>query len=147
MKKIQIATELKNLEKQILSKRNRKPALLTRDWAKQMQPKPGVYAWFRGETLIYVGESGNLAERLDDSRRTWNHTLRRAIGEAKYSKRDDYTKATSGKRYSDKIEILLNRHMQKLRVSVLVVEFGRTELEEHLIEKYEPIYNKKRRRA
>jgi hypothetical protein len=50
-------------------------------WIGQFPKRAGVYAVFHGKRIIYVGESGSLKGRMQDLRRTENHTLRRQLGE------------------------------------------------------------------
>ena len=128
-------------------KQNRKPASLTREWSKAMPGEPGVYAWFEGNNLIYVGESGLLCDRLDDARRTYNHTLRRSLGRTRFSKLKHYRPATGSKKFPANIEKRLDDLMKTLTVSVVPVPFGRTEVEEYMKEKYGPMHNDKYRRG
>ena len=51
--------------------------------------KAGIYGIWKGETLEYVGETGNLKKRIGDLRDTRNHTFRHSIGKA-YKERTDF---------------------------------------------------------
>ncbi|MCW9046956.1 MAG: hypothetical protein OQK46_02665 [Gammaproteobacteria bacterium] len=99
------------------------------------------------EKVVYVGETGLLQGRMNDVRNTRNHTLRRSIGERKFSKHSHYTKATSSLKYAEDIEILVNKYIESLIVSILPVNLGRSELEEYLVSKYDPVYNKRKKRV
>lgn len=147
MKSSAINTELRRLERKLLHPANRVPSKLTRPWSSSMPEGPGVYAWFEGETVVYVGESGCLRDRCDDSRRTRNHTLRRSIGAAKFAGIAGYAKASSKNNFPLRIEKKLDAHMRRLFISAIQVPFGRTELEEYLVAKHHPKYNTRRQRG
>jgi len=117
---------------------------LTRSWASQFPPKPGVYIFRLGDTIIYAGETGNIRGRMKDLVDTRNHTLRRSIGTKLYSNRPDFTKPSSRNRFCDAIETELNLYISSgLTLSFLPVDLGRKELEEKLIEIHAPEYNNK----
>jgi hypothetical protein len=142
-----IDNELRKLERKLLDRANRRPVELTRSWSSSMPEGPGVYAWFEGDQMIYVGESGCLRDRCNDSRRTHNHTLRRSIGAARFATVPGYAKASSRDNFPLHIEAKLNEYMGTLCVSAIQVLFGRSELEEYLIAKHEPRYNSKKQRG
>ena len=146
MKERSVKQKLYALERQLLSARRRQLAQLTPEWAKRQPNKPGVYAWFDEENVVYIGESGNLSKRMGDAMRTPNHTLRRTIGTKKFMKHKGFEGATARKPFPPHIEKLLESYMRSLHVAILPVDFGRTELEEHMVDTFSPIYNKKRRR-
>jgi len=75
---------------------------------------------------------------MKDLRYTLNHTLRRNIGNTLFSNRKDFKIATSKKKFPSKIEDLVDQYMENLKVIIAPVYFGRTEIEEYLIEKYKP---------
>ena len=117
---------------------------LTRSWASELPPKPGVYIFRLGDTIIYAGETGNIRGRMKDLVDTRNHTLRRSIGTKLYSDRPDFTKPSSKQRFCDAIEAELNLYISSgLTLSFLTVDLGRKELEEKLIDIYTPEYNNK----
>lgn len=113
-------------------KANQKKELLTREWAKNNFPsKPGVYCFFESGNLVYVGESGNLCERMKDMLNTKNHNLRRLIGESKFSKHKGYKKASSKQSYSEEIEVKLVEWIKNsLTVSSVPIHIGRKEFED-----------------
>jgi excinuclease UvrABC nuclease subunit len=113
----------------------------------QISSDAGVYAFFDKEQMVYVVESGSLRGRLNDLRRTVNHTLRKSIGEKRCSVIEGYVKATSKKKFPNHIEELVNIYICSLQVSIVPVSLGRTEIEEYLINKYKPIFNSKTRRG
>lgn len=99
-----------------------------------------------GEEVVYVGETGNLKDRIHkDMKNTLNHTLRRNIGAYHFADHPDYSPATSKKKFAPSIEAIVTEYgREHLTVSYVVVHVGRLEVEEHLIQKHDPIYNKKR---
>lgn len=143
----QITAELERLELELMDPKLREPVLLNTEWASGMPNEAGVYAWFDGDELIYVGETGLMAKRMGDARRTVNHTLRRSIGADRFSGESGYEPATSKNKFPTAIEERLDGYMKTLSVAALVVKFGRTELEEHVVDKHNPKYNSKKRRG
>lgn len=141
MNSVDIAEEIERIELLLMDPDNRRGAILTREWSKSYPTLPGIYAWFEGRKPIYIGESGNISARLDDSRRTANHTLRRSIGLLQFGER-----VNRNKNFSPEVEEKVDASMRALKVSVVSVNFGRTETEEHLVNKYRPVHNKALRR-
>ena len=87
--------------------------------------------------IRYVGETGNIYKRMKDLLKTYNHTFRRSLGKKHYSNEKDYFKASSSKKFSDRIEAELDDYMFKnCEVSFLDVRLGRKELEEFIQDKY-----------
>ncbi len=116
-------------------------------WIGEFPDEPGVYAVFREALLIYIGETASIRKRMRDLRDTRNHTLRRKIGK-ELAHHPEFIHATASKKYPDEIERLLTETMRTtLTVAVLPVFFGRKELEEYVIRRLCPSYNKKPRRG
>jgi hypothetical protein len=135
---------LKSLQEELLEKSKKHDIELTNQWVKSFPDEPGVYAIFENDTLLWVGETGNIHKRMNDLRKTVNHSFRRIFGNKRYGE-----VATSKKKFSDEVEKKINDYFREnLKVSFLVVSLGRLELEEHIIEKYRDtgIYNIKRKR-
>lgn len=108
----------------------------THNWRKEVVPDfPGVYALFENQdSLLYIGETGNLRERMSDICRTVNHTFRRQLA----CKRFGATKTS--KKFDPDIELILDAFFEeKLHVSFIRVNFGRMEIEEFLVAKYQKI--------
>jgi hypothetical protein len=122
--------------------------LLTSDWKNTFPSEPGVYLLMDvAGVIIYVGETGNLRGRMNDLRDSRHHTLRRKIGKKYYEGQSDYITASVSKKFPPRIEALVDRRLKKLLISVLVVEFGRKEFEEFLINKHHAqIFNSRRKR-
>ncbi len=97
----------------------------------------GVYAVFKGRTLLYVGETKNLKHRLGNLKRTRTHTLRRSVGTYLLKART----GTDGK-FPGRIEDRLDRFLfGECRYAVLPIRFGRKEVEAFIIRKDKPTYN------
>jgi hypothetical protein len=122
--------------------------LLTAEWPKQFPASPGVYAVFDEKNLIYVGESGSLRERMGDLRETRHHTLRRQLGAVMFGDQTDFRHGSSKARFPDSIEAVLNEYIRgHLTVNVVVVNLGRKEIEELLINREKPKFNLKTKRG
>ena len=143
----QIKRHIDFLKKIINNPENRIIVELTSEWRNENfgdKNKPGVYAVFRDHKVIYVGETGNIKKRMADLGRTYNHSLRRAIGAERFGK-----KVKSNEKYNDHQEKKLDEYFRKqLQVSFVEVDLGRKELEEELIKEYgkEQLYNARERR-
>lgn len=120
---------------------DRKKVELTLEWVKDFEPGAGVYVIFEKGKPIYVGETKSIPDRMNDLRKTYNHTLRRSIGAAKFSALPGYVKASSHKKFPDEIEKKLDAAMCRLEVKALTIGFGRKEVEEYLIKAYDNLYN------
>lgn len=111
---------------------------------KQIASYPGVYILFDSDNLCYVGESSNLRERMSDMRHTYKHTIRKKIGKFHFD-----GKIKKGERkFCPQVEERLNKFFsEKISVAHVPIDFGRTEIEEYLVDKYEgSIYNNKSNR-
>ncbi|SEW16842.1 GIY-YIG nuclease family protein [Chitinophaga arvensicola] len=116
-------------------------------WRKPFPQKAGAYVIRQSSRLVYIGETGNIKERMGDIVRTCNHTLRRTLGAEMYDGHPGYKKATSKERFCDEIEVLLNDFMStQLTVAFLEIELGRAELEDFIIRTELPVYNIKKPR-
>lgn len=138
-----IAAYLISLENQILRGEKRRIEL-THKWANLFPPEPGIYIVFEDSALVYVGETGNIRGRLRDLLDSRHHTLRRSIGKINFHKIAGYQDATTRQKFPPHIEEKVNRWLlEKGFVSIMSLSLGRKELEEALIKKYSPKYNKK----
>lgn len=132
-----------NYEQFILLSENRIAFDFSKDWKNNVSTKAGVYVFFEENKIVYIGEIKSLRSRMGDIKRTVNHTLRRKIGEILFNKIEGFIKASSKRKFPEHIEKLINEYMCKLKVVILPIQFGRCEVEEYLINKYEPIFNSK----
>jgi hypothetical protein len=137
---------IRNIEKRIFLKSNRIRYKASKEWLKEIPSEAGIYAFFKNDTIIYIGETGSLRGRMRDSTRTVNHTLRRTIGKRKYKNVKGYQEATSHKKFPDHIERQINKYMSSLNIVIIPVSFGRSEIEEYIVDRYRPIYNNKFKR-
>lgn len=121
--------ELKDCEKIKFQRLNK--------WRKEIIPDfPGVYALYERREekyfLLYIGETGNLRERMSDICRTVNHTFRRQLA----CKHFNVPKAKG--KLAKETENMLNKFFdENLYVSFIKVNFGRTEIESFLVTKYQ----------
>jgi GIY-YIG catalytic domain len=100
------------------------------NWRQTTIPnEAGVYALYEGtEKLIYVGETGNLRERMNEINRTVNHSFRKQLGANRFGG------IKSKKKFPDDIEALLDIFFKEhLYVSFIEVNFGRLEIETFII--------------
>lgn len=142
-----IEKELERIKNLLLDQDRWQSIELTRSWAKKQFQSAGVYMLFDGETPVYVGETRKISGRMMDMLDSRHHTVRRSIGEKYYSEQDGYKKATSNLKHPDHIEALVQNHLMKLKLSTLPISFGRKEFEEHIIDKYDPGLNRKKKRG
>lgn len=109
---------------------------------KHLTHSPGIYALFEKETLVYVGETGDLLKRMSDITRTVNHSFRKQLGFRKFGG------VKSSKKFETKIETLLDNYFDnELFISFLEINFGRLEIETYLVDKYQnQIINSEKKR-
>ncbi len=111
----------------------------TKDWRNEfILDFPGVYALYEriGDdyVLLYIGETGSLKERMSDICRTVNHTFRRQLGQKRFNGNK------SKKKFDVEIESMLDNFFDdKLYLSFIKVNFGRTEIESYLVTKHQDI--------
>ena len=135
---INIEKYLSSLKATLLHLDNWQPMQLARAWAKTVPSAPGVYVLKEQSEIIYVGETGNLRQRMIDLMDTRHHTARRTIGHKLFSELKGYHSASSKKKFPPHVESLLNDHIcTHLCIAYLVVSLGRKELEEMLIDEIE----------
>lgn len=117
---------------------------LTYSWASQFPSEPGVYSIFEDEELVYVGETGNIRERMRDILDTRHHTLKRNIGKQNFSNAPGFRAASSKKKFPENIEKMVNEWLlQKMSVSVMPLYLGRKELEVFIFKSMKKTYNLK----
>jgi len=127
---------------------NADPIELTRAWARTFPKRSGVYSIFDKRELVYVGESGSVRGRMMDLLDSRHHVLRRNLGSALFRGEPEFISATSKTKFPPQYEAQLNDYIQsQLKICVVTVSLGRKEIEEWLIESYDPTHNKKRRRT
>ena len=143
----QIEEYLTGLEDKLLNS-ERIEIEFSRKWANSFPIGSAVYIFRRGNDVVYVGETGSLKGRMQDILNTKHHTLRRNFGNHYFCDHPLYEKPSSKKSFCTELEVLLNQNMTKeLRLSYLVTELGRKELEERLFYKHKPQYAIKGKRG
>ncbi|MCB0541330.1 MAG: GIY-YIG nuclease family protein [Bacteroidetes bacterium] len=97
----------------------------------------------KSDKLIYVGESSNVGERITThSGRTYFSALRRHIGTEILGY--ELKEINKKKRYFSDIEDKnVTEFLRNCKATIFPVNFGRYELEEHLIKKHRPLLNRK----
>lgn len=103
----------------------------------------GIYWVESGNDVIYVGESSNIADRWNvHSQKTYFSALRRNIGRTLFGFELQTVKGR--KRYfQEKEDKEITKYLKKAKILTYPVNFGRFELEEFLINKYNPPLNRK----
>jgi len=103
-----------------------------RKWSSNFPDVSGLYAIFDNGTLIYIGESANVKERMKELKRTINHTFRRKLCFKLFGKHPIVKS-----KYPEEIETALNDfYLSNISVSAIEMNFGRLETETYLINKY-----------
>jgi GIY-YIG catalytic domain len=128
---------LQELMLNLCDKKNWQSIQLTKEWTNAIPNVAGVYALKQSDnnSIVYVGETGNLRGRLKDLLDSRHHTVRRTIGEKFYSQIEGYESATSKLKFPSHIEVLVNEHIcKKLSIAYIEVKLGRKELEENVQE-------------
>lgn len=135
------------MENKLIKNENKKEVELFSDWVKGFPTKPGIYVAFEDGNLVYVGETGNIRGRMRDLQDSRHHSLRRNIGRHNFSSELGYEDANTKKKFPKQIEKKVDHWLrERIKISVLPTKLGCKELEEKLIEKYNPKYNKKGQR-
>lgn len=148
MTKEEIDQYLGELEDKLLNHSEQIPIELTRAWAGHFHDEAAVYIFREDDVICYVGETGSLRGRMNDILNTKNHTVRRNLGSAHFAKHPNFEKASSRRSFHDEIELLLNDVITKhLKLSYILVDLGRKELEERLFDKFQPCYSIKGKRG
>ena len=105
---------------------------------------PGLYyIEHDNDGLIYIGESSNIRDRYKTHcGTTYFSALRRHIGTDLL---DFELQTRNGKKryFSESEDLSINRYQKKCSVKAMTIYFGRFELEEYLIRKFNPRLNRK----
>lgn len=132
---IQLRDLLKMAEKNLLSADRLKFEISVKWRNRHVPDYPGIYALFEGpDNLIYIGETGNLRERMSDICRTVNHTFRKQFAHKRYGA------LKTRKKFNDEIELKLDNFFRDhLHMAFIEVNFGRVEIETCLVTKYQNV--------
>lgn len=123
-------------EQELISKKQIK-FKFDKKWSDNFPKKAGVYAIFYKDKLVYVGESANLKERMKEVKRTYNHSFRRKLG-----KHLNVEALIINGKFPLELETLLNEHyLEFLGFTYVEVNFGRLEIENHLMQRHEGVLN------
>ena len=142
-----IGRYLYRLEAKLL-KESKVRVSLSHSWANSFPAKPGVYIAYKGKVIVYVGETGNVRGRMRDLLDSRHHTLRRHIGKSNFSNLKGYRDATSKNKFPSHIENKVNLWIKKnILIAAVIIRLGRKELEERMVKKFVPSYNKKGERV
>jgi len=89
-----------------------------KSWRENVIPSyPGVYALYENkDNLLYIGETGNLKERMSDICRTVNHTFRRKLAHKMFG----VTKTKSKAKFGDETESLFIRFIFRRKIALIV---------------------------
>ena len=139
---------LMELESKLKKKEIWRDIILTKEWVANIDNIAGVYVLKEksNDKVVYVGETGNLRERMKELFDSRHHTIRRNIGEKKFSKEKGFEKATTKKKFPEHIECLVKQYIEEeLLIAILKVPLGRKELEESIEEKIDPEYKLNKR--
>jgi hypothetical protein len=100
-------------------------------WVNQFEDKPAIYAIFKSDVLVYIGETASLKKRMSDIRRTYNHTFRKHLGIKLFK-----IKPNKKGFFSEENEITLNTYFEEnIKVTFYYINFGRSEAESYIIHK------------
>jgi hypothetical protein len=121
---------MERLERELLAAR-RVSFSFDRAWLNNFEAKPGLYAIFSGDTLLYIGESADLRFRMQEVKRTVNHSFRKKLGIYLFNA------SLEGYKFSKEVEAKLDQYYRdNLSFASLPLSFGRLEVETFLINKY-----------
>lgn len=129
---------LNQLKGMLMKPSNFKCVSLNREWTRSFPSLAGVYVFMHKSKLVYVGETGNLRERMKDLLDSRHHTIRRTIGKRFFIDIEGFVAATNKLRFPEHIELLVNKHIcEELQIAYLPVSLGRKELEEQIMSEIE----------
>lgn len=103
------------------------------NWTTNLPKLPGIYVVWNGDNqIVYVGETSNLQERMNDLKDTRHHTLRRTVGNMEFSIESDFQKASSKLKFSPRIENMVAAFFEaNLSLTYCATKIGRKEFEEY----------------
>jgi hypothetical protein len=147
MEESAVQQEFERIEKYLFDSSNWQNMTLTRAWAKSQPVEAGVYMLFENGKPVYVGESGSISGRITDMLDSRHHTVRRSLGEKRFSNVPGFVKATSKRKHPVHIENLIHETLSSFKICVLPIKIGRKEFEEYIFPKYAPELNRKSKRG
>jgi hypothetical protein len=147
MKESTVQQEFERIEKYLFDNSNWHDMTLTKACAKSLPRDAGVYMLFENGKPVYVGESGSISGRITDMLDSRHHTIRRSLGEKRFSHVSGYIKATSKRKHPEHIEDLINETLSSFKICALPIKIGRKEFEEYVFPKYVPELNRTSKRG
>lgn len=142
-----IQKEFDRIEAYLFNKAHWQPMILTRSWARSQPKEAGVYMLFEKGKLVYVGETGSIAGRITDMLDSRHHTVRRTLGEKRFSHIQGFAKASSAAKHPEHIETKVEETLSSFSLCVLPIKIGRKEFEEYIFSKYDLELNIKAKRG
>jgi len=134
---------LEELEEQLINGERVPFQTSSRGWPKSFPKEAGVYILRENGEICYCGETKDIQVRVRNLITKDSHTSRKNIGIKKFSGLPNFERP-KGKVFSPHFEAELNRILEaNFEITVLPVSIGRKELEEKIVGKYEPIYNRR----
>jgi predicted GIY-YIG superfamily endonuclease len=132
-------------EAELTAPASRTPFEFTADFRKALPTKGGVYVVFHERDVIYVGETTSLRHRLGvHMRNPENHVLALKLARLLYDKANGNGSAGSTRKFKESHKAATREWIrQNLSVSYVHLPIGRKELEERLVGKYDPEFNKR----
>lgn len=141
MKRSQIEDYLKNLENQLVNDSVAINIELISTWANSFPKKASVFLFREDGVICYVAETASIKDELNGILKSKNHAFRINLGKQYFAENPNYTKSSISKEFSDEMQTLINeRIIATLTISYILVDLGRRELEERLINKFSPKY-------
>ena len=134
---------LRTYETRLMDVDRRRAVELSLPWERTFEYEPGVYVVFNHTRIVYVGETASLRSRMNNLRHTQQHTLRRTVGRSEFRDVPGFQEATSSKKFPAHVETMVIDFLNSLQLAATRVPFGRKEVEEFLVSKYDPTYNQR----
>lgn len=134
--KSEITSFVNNFEKELLDAKKIKFSF-HRKWSSNFPSEAGIYAVFDKNKLVYIGETANIKERMKEVKRTYNHSFRKKLG--RHLVKD--AKIVKGK-FDEALETKLNDYyLEHISIACKALNFGRLEVESHLIHRNKGLLN------
>lgn len=126
----QIIAFVREVENELLNSTKIKFSLNPK-WLSNIPFEAGIYAAFDKKNLVYIGETANLNSRMNEVKRTYNHSFRKQLGKKLFN----IKKSPKGK-FPEKIENALNSYFEKnISFTFKRLNFGRLETESLLVQR------------
>jgi len=136
---------LDHSDRHLSDPQNRAAFAYTTHFRARLPQHGGVYVFFLNDEVVYVGETKSLRQRLGNHMRNpENHVLALKIARLLFDILNGPGAAGSRRAFAeDHKQLTRDWVARSLQVAWLPVQLGRKELEEFLIEAYDPEFNKR----